>query len=305
MTWSIGVDVEGGIRLIARGPWTAEMGAAYLEEGCDRISLMYPAGDLGFLRHLPDLRDVAVIGGQVDDLSPLEDCRGLTRLAVHSVVTTQKGLLDLRSLPHLRSVDVDQAFQPDHLPEMCLTDLRVMNWPGTDLQPVVDSPTLRHVQLDGIRRLRRFASPRAEVNEGLHWLNLAYSRGTIEDDGLDRLVGLHEVSLKGVRVTALSALGRLPRLTALTLEDCGDIPDVEWLRIHPTLEAVVLWGSTRVVSGDLQPLSTIPNARSVHVQHKRHYNRRFTSPAVPAPDIPGDGGQGVFWPYSLCAGAAG
>lgn len=274
--WFLKRDVaERRWYLEVRGPWTAEVHELCLARSIDRVVLS-PHGDLSALPHLPNLRRLGLVNGSAD-LAPVQECDGLEELTVYNVVSPRHDRpeeMDLRPLRALRRLDLDEGLLvPEHLPDMSVEQLRVMNWRHPDLAPVAESRTLREVQLDGVRRLRRFAEP-GQPNELLEELDLAYGRGVVSVDGLDRFPNLLLLSLESVRVDRIHTLGSIRQLRVLGLNNCGDVPDLEWLRGHPTLEHF-LFAAGNVVSGDLSPLDDLPSVRSRYVQPKRHYNRRF------------------------------
>jgi hypothetical protein len=85
---------------------------------------------------------------------------------------------------------------------------------------------------------------------------------------------LRALELVSVRVQDFAPLARLSNLERLTIEG-GKIPDLEFLRGHPRLREVGIFGRAVVLSDDLSPLDDLPAAEVRYVKPRRTYNRCY------------------------------
>ena len=58
----------------------------------------------------------------------------------------------------------------------------------------------------------------------------------------------------------------------LDFSECGDIPSVRALTGLTGLDALHLWGSTKVLDGDLRPIASLPNLRDFRMQGRPSYS---------------------------------
>jgi hypothetical protein len=106
----------------------------------------------------------------------------------------------------------------------------------------------------------------------LHRLELHHCTKLESDHGISEVAS----SLKHFHVhtckkfTLLGDLMRLKHLEVLRLNDCGDLEDLEFLHEFPRLIDFRFVGA-KVKSGDLSPILSHQNLKSVGFDDKRHY----------------------------------
>jgi len=257
----LSVEVDGVVDTLA-------VHTAYVAGGHDGVYLRVARSarlrDLEFLRDLPGLRYIEVLGPVVDDSAALlisgvvEVCL-LTRCkkALPELSGSTVSKLGLDSRPGLEQVAV-----------MGLDEFRVWGWRGTDFTFLGDQPRLRRLKVEATRRL-------------------------VSLEGLQHCPQLEYVELLAVRATALTPLAEAHRLqhlwiignsritgeATLDLADLADLPELTELRIcfgGAIATLAPLTGpigrhlrdfrirGTRVSDGDLSPLQALhPAARVV------------------------------------------
>lgn len=276
---------------VSNRPWTEEAARRYRDEGCAAVSYTaldrgFTVPDVGFLRELPGLREVRLLGSFEDDTA----VAGIDTLEVLWLQTGSQRALDLRGLPRLRDLLVSWARPVDGVDGLALLrELEVHDFRGSSLRWLGAKPELRFLRIDTSRR-HRFDVSGIEGCTGLErlWVN----GGTIEGSrAFAALVRLRELALHGAKVPDLSFVSALPALAELELESVGSLASLQPLRGHPGLRSVAITGSTTVEDGDLSPLTTMPRLVSAPIgTAKAHYrptareiNERFPPIAGPVP----------------------
>jgi hypothetical protein len=137
----------------------------------------------------------------------------------------------------------------DHLPESNSVVYLEMNLGGTrSLTGIGRLPALRRLEIHRCLKL--------ESDEGI-----AEVASTLKH--------LHISTCK--KFTFLGDLLSLKHLEVLRLNDCGDIEDLDFLHEFPRLIDFRFVG-TKVKSGDLSPILSHQNLKSIGFDDKRHYN---------------------------------
>lgn len=219
-TWTLEDDPGSSLpRLVVTGAWSNEARAVFEAESLERLILV-GVSDVSAVAELSTLRHLGVFESSAD-LGPMSGAGRLESVKVYGCQL--KRPVDFRALRRLRSLEVDDGcLDPVHLPAMTVEYLRVMNWKHEDLTPIAKCPTLQDVQLDGVRRLRRLASPGPPA-PSVRSLNLAYGRGVIEASGVERFSGVEQLTLERLRLDPLAAIVSLGRLRRFGLIGAGEI----------------------------------------------------------------------------------
>lgn len=270
--------------------WSDALTQRYLDESCEAVSLgaldkefFYP--NLDFLRDLPHLREVRLLGDVRDDRALAE----LTTLEVLKIDTGWKKPLDLAELRRLRWLVAPWPHRISGIDALTRLELlEVFGFAGDSLEWIGPKPHLRFLRLDA---RRRHTYRLTGIENCPHVRKLWLYGGVISDTTLLAAVAaLREIELAGVKITELNFAGCLPALVDLVLESCGSVATVEPLRSHPTLQGLAISGSTVVADGDLSPLLTIPNLVRARIASHRTYrlaaneiNNRFPSVAGELP----------------------
>ena len=265
-------DRGDAVEMVVIGAWTAEATAEVRAGQIDRLVLNYAHGfdepSLGFLEGLP-LRELVILDPRLSDLTPVHSL-GAT-LQMLSVTTSPSLQVDLGQLPELRvlsaawsqveatiesAVGLEVAFLRDYK----AIDLRPLAALSGLVELVMkDRPRLRSlVGLSKLTRLRR--------------LGVYLATGLVDIDDLAGRNTLEELALQGCRnIDRLETLSGCTGLRKLNLSECGDLLSLAPIRSLVQLEQLLLFGSTRIVDGDLSPVVELPRLSKLRMQSRRSY----------------------------------
>jgi hypothetical protein len=257
--------------MVVTGPWSDEAGAAFVDQGADTLLLNYALGfdmpDLRFLDGLP-VRNLTVIDRR---LQSLDQIYGLASTLRSMSLTVDPTLtVDLERLPDLTEIRADwgqirQTFRSAvHLVRLFAgryteEDLSVLASAGR-LETLVlkDRPRLK--SLDGLAGL-----------PGLRHLGI-YLATRLSDTGAVRASMLRELHLEACKkVSTLDDVATCGDLEVLNLSDGANFTSAQPLRALTKLRELLLFGSTRIMDGDLSPIADLPQLQELRMQSRRHY----------------------------------
>lgn len=269
-------DSSEGSSLVVTGPWS-EAAAQVLSRGeVDGLVLNYARGfcerSLDLLDERWPLRRLDVLDRSIVDLDPIGRLVGLEDLSVQAA---EDAALDLGALPVLRSIagewaligrtlgtvsdlesvvtwmfgDVDLHAFRDHV---ALNTLTIKDAPYLEsLSGLGDLPDLAALTIVGARRLHEIDEI-GELSEALRELELE----------------------KCPRIEAIDAVESLVGLRFLGISESGDIASLAPIDSLTQLETFYAWGSTRIVDGDLTPLTRLPRLKEIRMRNRRGYKPR-------------------------------
>ncbi|WP_432889211.1 hypothetical protein ACQPYH_09740 [Kribbella sp. CA-245084] len=230
-------------------------------------ALGFDTPDLRFLDGLP-VRNLVVIDRRLQSLDPIYSLASTLRsmsLTVDPALT-----VDLERLPGLTEVGADwgqirQTFGfAVHLVRLFVRrytedDLSVLaSAAGLETLVMKDRPRL--TSLDGLPGLA-----------ALRHLGI-YLAGRLSDTGAVRGAILRELHLEACKkVTTLDDIATCGDLEVLNLSDGASFSSAEPLRALTKLQDLFLYGSTRIMDGDLSPIADLPELRELRMQSRRHY----------------------------------
>lgn len=266
-------DSPEGRSLVVTGPWSEDAVRALARGEADGLVLNYARGfcegTLALLDGGWPLRRLSVLDRSIVDLEPIGRLAGLEELSVQAAANA---VLDLGALPGLRSVTGEWPLIDRTL--SAVTELEhVITWMFAD----VDLHAFRdHVAL---KTLTIKDAPYLESLSGL---------GNLPDLAAFTIVGapcLHEIddivelaeSLRELkfeectRIEAIDAVEPLVGLRFLGVSECGDIASLSPVGSLAQLETLYAWGSTKVVDGDLSPLTRLPRLKEIRMRNRRGY----------------------------------
>lgn len=270
-TFTVGPRLDGIIEMVVTGPWSDDAGEAFVEQGAGTLVLNYALGfdmpDLRFLDGLP-VRSLVVVDRRLRSLDPIYSLASTLRcltLTVDPALT-----VDLERLPELTEIRSDWAQLREtfgsavHLVRLFAgryleDDLSVLASAG-DLETLVlkDRPRLK--SLDGLTAL-----------PGLQHLGI-YLAARLSDTGALRGATLRELHLEACKkVTTIDDIATCGDLEVLNLSEGATFPTAETLRTLTKLQDLLLYGSTRILDGDLSPIAALPQLRELRMQSRRHY----------------------------------
>ncbi len=225
----------------------------------------YELLDIEFLRRYPwitELEIVSPLRGSFD-LEPIRSLRMLRSLTISDVVT-----FSLADLPELRVV---RAYWHPKLGlaganRLELLDLAKYNPKSKDLSELPNLPALRELKLVScplvsLRGVARYSA--------LQIVRLSYMTKLATLGELERLPALEILDCRVCRkLLDPTEARRLKALRVLKFNECGEIPNLGWVRDLPKLEEFY-FVNTNVADGDLTPLLGL---RHVAFLPKRHYS---------------------------------
>lgn len=179
---------------------------------------------------------------------------------------------DLTALPALRVLACDWKQVRDTIGKVTgIEDLYLASYAPSDLTPIA--------HLSGLRSLRMKERPAVRSLDGLEalpWLSqLGIFLSPLED--LSALAALNppvlaELQLESCRrVVSLDDVRRLVGLRYLNVSECGDIDSLAPIAELRNLERLYLYGSTKILDGDLSPLLGLTRLHDLRLMNRRHY----------------------------------
>jgi len=265
--------VEQGVDLVVTGPWSRKA-EKYVQSGrADGLALNYAWGfnepDLRFLIGLP-LSRLMILDRKITDLEPISTLGNLRSL---SVQTDPRAVVNLECLPKLTSLGAAWSQVRDTIGAVGpLEDLYLARYSEADFTPLSGLSSLASLVMKdypGVRSLDGLPSlanlQRLEVHVARQLEDIRALRETVYPH-LERLHFSH-----AKRVVDLEALEGLQQLRMLEFSDGGDVTSLKPLEGLRNLEYLYLFGSTRVVDGDLRPVLGLPKLVDFRLQSRRHY----------------------------------
>ena len=272
-------ESPAGLMLVVTGPWTALARRRLLQGDVDELVINYARGfageDLEFLGADLPVRSLRVLDRGIRDLAPIQRLSAtLEGLSVEAAPTAR---LDLSGLNRLRTLA--GAWSLIGPPMDSCQDLRsLITWsfPESTLLrlgrlrhladlTVTDAPDLR--SLGGIEAMHDLAGLRVLRAPRLEGIGSIRALSQLEDVQFENCP----------RLTTLEDLRHLRRLRILAFADCGPIDSLDPIGGLDGLEIVHLWGSTRILDGDLTPLTHLPGLRELRIRPRRAYRPAVTS----------------------------
>jgi len=259
------------VEMTVTGPWSSEARALVEAGDVDRLVLNRALGftepDLGLLAGLP-LRQLVILARDVTDLAPVHTL-GPTLELLH-LTASPDARVDLRELtrvsdlaadwPQVKTIDAAAGLRRLYLGHYAEADLTRLGTLGLLSRLVMkDRPQLR--SLEGLSSLTE-----------LRHLGIFLAPKLADISALRHAVQLEELELEACRkISNIEAVEACVHLRMLNVSDDGDIATVAPLMHMDELELLYLFGSTKVVDGDLGPIARLPRLRELRMQSRRHY----------------------------------
>jgi len=276
---------EHGTDLVVTGDWSSQARKEILDGNADGLVLNYAKGfrerDLRFIEGLP-LRRLDILARTHSDLTPIYTLSStLEELSLQTAPTP----VDLSRLPSVVRVGAtwSQVEATIHsLPG--LQDLFVLAYDEPDLSALFGNKELvslsmkdrpRVQTLDGVEDftwLRHLALPLAPVHS-LEPLTSASPLLKVLDFSHCRNIG------------SIAPIGPLEGLLRVDFSDCGDIESVGVFDSLKLVEDILMWGSTRVVDGDLSPLARLSRLRTLRMKPRKTYRPPVSEIKIAIGDI--------------------
>ena len=255
------------------GPWDAETGRLLSAGGIDALHLNYAVGfgerDLNFLEAWPITR-LHILARTLTDIEPIY--RLAATLQNLDLTVSPAVMLDCSRLPMLTNLTVDSWDQISG--SIGQADVLARSTFGVTRKKICS-----HCPRTAACSVRLRSAPRLSSLNGVETLTSLEKLAVAGARSLDRLtpllaVGISLTSLELEscrRLESIHALEATPRLTYLGVNDCGNIDSVSALRSLKHLRILEMWGSTRVIDGDLSPIEDLTVLADLRLANRRHY----------------------------------
>jgi hypothetical protein len=153
-----------------------------------------------------------------------------------------------------------------------LVDLTVWRFPEADLSFLAGYSALETLNLFQSRALTSVAG--VEKAGHLRDLALAYCQNLTDISALVGLNSLESLSLENLsKVSGYAVIAAMKTLIKIEIRKSAAVADIDFLRHHATLEEVIV-KNTKILSGDLSPLATLPRLARLQIDRKPA-NRAF------------------------------
>lgn len=265
--------------LMIGGPWVDGIREYIEKNDIKALYLNYARGwsgsDLSFLADLPDIEELNIIAGAVENLAAVELMESLTHLSISAHVRETIDLSKLKKLEKLflhwwkgaasvfecttvKNLYIDEVKLKDLAALGNLNELRALtvgNSPFEKLAFVTDLKRLTKLALLNCRKVSDH-SPISSLNQ-LRWLEI---RGTKE-------------------LTSLDIVRSLPQLEVLLIESNSEIASLEPLTNCKKLKAFSFYGSKmNIEDSNLEVLTTLPQLSMLGFRDRRTYSHRLIKP---------------------------
>lgn len=276
------VDRGEGPTLVVTGRWTQKATEALERSGIDAVELNVVRGfkerSLEFLEGL-DIRWLLILDGRLDDLSPLAHIgETLEELTISEAAPGTTVPLDV--LPRLRHLRVEWSMVRDALESVEGSQLRRLYVEGcdhVDLAPFGDLGHLEYLELVAPRHLNSLFG--IDALSSIADLRISLAPKLTDLGGIESAAKtLEKLELETCKqIDSLEPVGALKLLRELWIADCGEIESLGPLRGLEHLEIFEAWESTRVLDGDLTPLTELANLRELRMQDRKSYSPRVSA----------------------------
>lgn len=273
-----------GINLVVTGAWTSAAEATIRDQGVDGLVLNYARGfnerTLDFLVGLPIAR-LEIMARTLTDLSPLYS---LAPTLTHLALTTGRAPVDLGLLPRVVSLHAEWKQVRESIASLPrLREIWVQSFTEPNLQSLRGNRAIELIVMKNGAALETLDG----IEEFTQLAHLALPRsGVVDLSPLHDLTLLSRIEFEACRgIDELEVLAALRQLKFVNFSQCGELASVEPLRDLTELETVLMWGSTRVVDGDLSALAALPRLRTLRMQERSHYTPPARSIAQAIGDV--------------------
>jgi hypothetical protein len=263
-------DVDGDT-LVVTERFTDEAAQLLRSGSVSGLDLNYAKGfkdtDLEFIEAWPITR-LSVLARTMSNIEPIYR---LPSLGTVKLTAGSKAVLDVRRIPSLKSLSAEWGSVRESLSERPeIEDLYLGGYGEADLRSLRWNVALRRLRLKDRPRLQSLDG--VEVLSSLEQLGV-WSAPLEGIGALRELSGncLSELQLESCRIRDIKPLCSLSGLRFLNLSDNGDVPSIRNLAGLTGLEVLWLFGTTRVVDGDLSVLARLP-MRELRMKSRKGYD---------------------------------
>jgi protein phosphatase 1 regulatory subunit 7 len=224
--------------------------------------------DLSVLKKFDFVTILMLQSEHLSDISAIYDLSDLKMLHCH---TMGKSRIDLLRLPALEKIGTDSKYVSN------LFNCVNLKYLGVELTGNDKSPDLRILhKLENLETLLIGSSLRTlegiEYLHNLRELDIGYNRKLNDISQVKRVADKleHLVFDSNKAISFFTPISSLKHLKKLLLNNCGDIPNLEFIRDLPALK-FISFVDTNILDGDMTPLLN-KNLSHVGFNNKKHYN---------------------------------
>lgn len=273
MTGDVVVGDRGDhVEVVVTGRWSPEGAAAFETGGARRLVLNYALGfnepNLDFLTGLP-IRELVILDRRLTDLEPVYSLA--PTLEVLHLTTSPTLHIDVSRFGNLVGLGADWAQVSSSIAGATrLSRVYFGHYGHSDLSPLAPLRALSDITLKDRPKLQSLTglSKLPEIRR----LGVYLAKDLDDVTDLQGRSGIEELELECCRkLSRLDDLAGCVGLRKLNLSECGDLASVRPLHPLTQLELLYLYGSTKIVDGDLTPIAELPRLTELRMQSRRHY----------------------------------
>ncbi|WP_249929407.1 hypothetical protein [Planococcus rifietoensis] len=235
------------------------------------ITYDYEEAQIDFLSECPTVEFLSLEGSSVKDISGIYYLKTLKALVIND--TSRLLAVDFSRLTSLESII--GTLPPKAVEIGSLINLKkLLIWDykpkGKNLKEIADLKALEDIDLtnsnitslEGIQGLTKLRN-----------LALFRMRALTNIEAIQHLSeNLTSLQIEGAKnVQDFSSIRSVQSLEYLTLNNCGMIPSIRFIRQLPHLKGIQFWDST-IVDGDVSPCIEL---EYIHFTNKKHYSHRL------------------------------
>lgn len=235
------------------------------------ITYDYEEAQIDFLSECPTVEFLSLEGSSVKDISGIYYLKTLKALVIND--TSRSLAVDFSQLTSLERII--GTLPPKAVGIGSLTNLKeLLIWDykpkGKNLKEIADLKALEDIDLtnsnitslEGIQGLTKLRN-----------LALFRMRALTNIEAIQHLSeNLTSLQIEGAKnVQDFSSIRSVQSLEYLTLNNCGMIPSIRFIRQLPHLKGIQFWDST-IVDGDVSPCIEL---EYIHFTNKKHYSHRL------------------------------
>lgn len=235
------------------------------------VTYDYEESQIDFLSECPTVEFLSLEGSSVKDISGIYYLKTLKALVIND--TSRSLAVDFSRLTSLESII--GTLPPKAVEIGSLINLKkLLIWDykpkGKNLKEIADLKALEDIDitnsnitsLEGIQGLTKVRN-----------LALFRMRALTNIEAIQHLSeNLTSLQIEGAKnVQDFSSIRNVQSLEYLTLNNCGMIPSIRFIRQLPHLKGIQFWDST-IVDGDVSPCIEL---EYIHFTNKKHYSHRL------------------------------
>jgi hypothetical protein len=274
-------ETAEGRNLVVTGDWSSAASSALLANAADGLVLNYARGyrerSLEFLRGDWPVRRLFILARTIKDLSPVY--RLTNTLENLGFETSPQALLDLSQLPHLVRLAGDWRQVRETISAVRgLRRLYLAGYSERDLSVLSEHHSLTELTMKEHPQLESLAGiDRLSVLSELSIFGAVRLRNISDLVFTAAASRLQTLQLQSCRaIDQLDAVAGAGALETLNASECDGIESLSPLNHLSKLRFLYLFGTTRVLYGDLSPLASLSNLEDLRMQNRREYK-----PSVP------------------------